>query len=997
MLDARRLEELAAAVADGHPPDLDGADADGIDESQRQTLVNLHAIAAIAGVLGSLSSDGATTQARPAVLAPGAVWGTLRIIEWVGAGRFGDVYRAWDPALHREVALKLMRSWETGGQTAAHVVHEGHLMARVQHANVVTIFGAQRIGAVTGLWMEFVSGRTLAGELEACGCFDANELVATGVALCAALSAVHDAGLVHRDVKAQNVMRDARGRVVLSDFGAGRELPQAQAGSASLAGTPMYVAPEIFAGRAPSPQSDVYSLGVLLFHLASGDFPVCGPSLLALREAHARGERRPLRALRPDLPARLCAAVDTATAADPARRFADAASLARALASSPPLRSTPHSPRGWVIAAALAVVTTGIVGWLGRDVRGASIPFAPRDLVLVTAFDNRTGEPRLDGALEHALERELTESSFLTIVPRQRVSDALVLMRRPVDLRVDEVVGREVALRDGQIRVLLSGRVERLGPTITLTTRIVRPTDGSVVASLSELTAGEAGLSSAVRRLAARVRRFLGERRSTFAHSGQRLAPVTTPSLTALRLYSEALALLDENQPRDPRAAAMLLRQAIHDDPTFALAHLRLAELAVGLDPDGVVHLDAALSAAAQTTEAERLLVAGIAHRLRGVWSGRRPAGQHQHFELAAAALGAYLRLQPDDTAATAALANVYRRLARADEANALDLRMADLRPTSPRAQIAGARAALASADPERARLLIERARLLDAPPEHLPPFDAAWLALFDAHDLWQRGDVAGALAEADRLSAALGTLPHTSPTPRPATTVRQSLRSPLEFHLWSLYVTLGRLDQARAIVRASRDMTPHEQDYFVMMAHDQQDDPALLRRFLRDRTTVPEVPERVGSIYFDAEMIDEARALVAQAPLDLYVGQLALVQGRLDEAVRALGRVLRGSQGAGDPGPLRAARKLADALVRQGRTDEATGALEAIHRVPTTAGAASGYEWLKVRDLLARVYRNAGRVTDAERVEAELRSLLAVADATHPIKRRIEQLQRTP
>ena len=212
---------------------------------------------------------------------------------------------------------------------------------------------------------------------------------------------------------------------------------------------------------------------------------------------------------------------------------------------------------------------------------------------------------------------------------------------------------------------------------------------------------------------------------------------------------------------------------------------------------------------------------------------------------------------------------------------------------------------------------------------------------------------------------------------------------------MWSLYATLGRLDQARAIVRASRDMTPHEQDYFVMMAHDQQDDPELLRRFLRDRTTVPEIPERVGSIYFDAGMIDEAQALVAQAPLDLYVGQLALVQGRLDEAVRTLGRVMRGSQGVGDPGPLRAARKLADALVQQGRTDEAAAALAAIPREPTTAGAASGYEWLKVRDRLAVVYRDAGRVTDAEGVEAELLSLLAVADVTHPIKRRVEQLQR--
>lgn len=846
--------------------------------------------------------------------------------------------------------------------------------------------------------MEFITGRTLAAELNARGPFDTQELIATGVALCAALAAVHDAGLLHRDVKAQNVLRDGRGRTVLSDFGTGRELPEAAAGEGGVAGTPMYVAPEILAGGAPSPQSDLYSLGVLLFHLATREFPVTGHTLSSLRKAHARGERRSLRTLRPDLSAQLCHAIDTAAAAARGDRFPDAPAMARALSAAAVVAHPPSSRRGWLPAAALTLVVTACVGWVAKSGQAPAIPFGPRDFVLVTAFDNRTGDARFDGTLELALERELTTSAFLEVVPQQRVSDALVLMRSPLDVRVDEQIGREVAARDGQIRVLLAGRVERLGATFTLTTRIVQPADGSVVASLVEVARSESGLHLALRQLAARVRRLLGERLPALAQNGPRLAPVTTPSLTALRLYSEAIGLLDENQPRDPRAAEALLRQAIADDPAFALAHLRLAELVGGRETDAAPHLDAAIAAAAQTTEAERLFVAGFAQRLRGVWSNRRPDAQQQHFELAGASLAAYLRLKSGDAAATGALASVYRRLGRADEANDLDMRTADLRPGSPRAQLGAARAALAAGDPERARLLVDRVRRLDAPPEHLPPMDAAWLAVFDAHDLWRAASPLQALAEADRVAGTLGTLSPLLPSTRSSPSVRGPMRSRLEIHLWSLYATLGRLDQARELVRASRDLTPQDQDFYVMLTLDQQNDPALLRRFLRDRTTAPEIPERVGSIFFDAEMIDEGRILVAQAPIDLYVGQLALAEDRLDEAARVLSRVVaRGSQSPGDPGPLRAARKLADTLVRQDRIHEAVAALEAVHRVPTMAGMASGYEWLKVRDLLARIYRDAGRVTDAERVEAELLSLLAVADVTHPIKRRIEQLQRAP
>lgn len=223
---AQRVTDLAEAVADGRTPDWQSAELSSSDSVERGVIAKLRAVQAIHGLYrtrgNSLGGAAGRTQ-----LSPGDVWGSLEIREHVGSGRFGDVYRAWDPALDREVALKLVR--RTAGQdgTETKIVEEGRLMARVRHPNVVIIHGAQRVDGVAGLWMELIEGHTLARELAARGPFDAQELTRVGVEVSRALAAVHRAGWVHRDVKAQNVLRDASGRIVLGDFGTGRELDEA--------------------------------------------------------------------------------------------------------------------------------------------------------------------------------------------------------------------------------------------------------------------------------------------------------------------------------------------------------------------------------------------------------------------------------------------------------------------------------------------------------------------------------------------------------------------------------------------------------------------------------------------------------------------------------------------------------------------------------------------------------------------------------------------------
>jgi eukaryotic-like serine/threonine-protein kinase len=174
MLDPQSITDLAAAVADGRLPDWDAVQSETTDDGDRQTIANLRTVAKIAELFIGLTAGRLTPSSDHHVLAPGTMWGGLRVIEQVGQGRFGRVYRAWDPTLDRDVALKLLdASGVHSDVETADVIEEGRLMARVRHPNVATIHGAQRIDGVTGLWMEFVRGRTLAGELEERGPFGA--------------------------------------------------------------------------------------------------------------------------------------------------------------------------------------------------------------------------------------------------------------------------------------------------------------------------------------------------------------------------------------------------------------------------------------------------------------------------------------------------------------------------------------------------------------------------------------------------------------------------------------------------------------------------------------------------------------------------------------------------------------------------------------------------------------------------------------------------------
>jgi eukaryotic-like serine/threonine-protein kinase len=327
---------LAQAVSNGERVDWDHLERRSGDDEENSVVRALHAVEEIARVhKTSVPTMSAAEEGTDRGQSDPRRWRQLHIVECVGQGTFGAVYRAREEGLDREVALKLL--WARAGDTLIHpstVLKEARMLARVRHPNVVTVHGAESAEGRVGLWMEFIQGRTLEDLLAAQGPFGAREATAIGIDLCHALAAVHGAGLLHRDLKCRNVMREEGGRIVLMDFGASAEVAITQPGLHNdLTGTPAYLAPELFEGGGPSETSDVYSLGVLLFHLVSATYPVAGATKDDIRRAHQKRERLRLRDARPNLPDAFVRVVERALAHDPGDRYQTAGAFADDLAA----------------------------------------------------------------------------------------------------------------------------------------------------------------------------------------------------------------------------------------------------------------------------------------------------------------------------------------------------------------------------------------------------------------------------------------------------------------------------------------------------------------------------------------------------------------------------------------------------------------------------------------------------------------------------------------
>lgn len=396
-LEDPRLAALVEALARGEAIDWQQAESSAGSEEEKQKIRALAAISEVAtfhrtwlaegGILGDLDEEEEQDDEVP------THWGELEILERVGRGSFGDVYKAREPRLDRIVALKLIRASAKTPEREAETLREGRLLAKVRHPNVATVHGAAGADGRVGFWMEFLEGKNLAEILAEKGRFEAREAAEIGIALCRALAAVHAQGIVHRDVKAQNVVRENDGRIVLTDFGVGRDTALVQSEEPSLSGTPLYLAPELFEGKHPTPASDLYALGVLLFYLVTGEFPVTGNTFEELRAAHQGRKRQWLKELRKDLPGTFVAAVERALDRDSQKR-AGVGELERELGRFLGERAQVRRLKKVLLAAAMIVATSMIAFW-GYSVRRSQM----RRQALFTE-SKQFAEDDLDGAVQ---------------------------------------------------------------------------------------------------------------------------------------------------------------------------------------------------------------------------------------------------------------------------------------------------------------------------------------------------------------------------------------------------------------------------------------------------------------------------------------------------------------------------------------------------------------------------------------------------------------------
>jgi TolB-like protein len=556
--DSRLIEELAGAVLDGTPVNWPAT----ADPSAGRLLDHLRVAAAVADLHRTstgLTSHPAASARR--VLPVPESWGHLRILDRIGRGAFGDVYRAWDSRLDRHVALKLIHApaRAAGEPFPSSIIREGRLLARVRHPNVAMIHGAEQIGDCIGLWMELVQGRTLEESLRAGATFSPEQVTQIGIELARAVAAVHAAGLLHRDIKAQNVMQSADGRIVLMDFGTGRELVD---DATDLAGTPLCLAPEVFRGEPASVQSDVYSLGVVLYHLLTDAYPVKGRTVTEVRTAHEQHDRIDLQSRRADVSIGLARVIRKAIDPDPAARYDSAEALSKALEQL----ARPARARGrwigYVAAAALGIaLVAGVQGFVAGHGAAAVSSLALRasetPTIAVLPFASFSADPDsqlIAEGLTSEIAHYLGAIEGLTVVALTGSPGA---QRSPVDIRA---IGRE-----RNVNLVLTGSVLVSGGQLRVNADLIRVADLAYVWTTDTLTEDGHNVVATHEDLSLlivnRLRLQVGQGQRRY-----RLDPDMEP------VFLKAQGLLARRRTDNAGKAAQLFEQVIARDATYAPA-----------------------------------------------------------------------------------------------------------------------------------------------------------------------------------------------------------------------------------------------------------------------------------------------------------------------------------------------------------------------------------------------------------------------------------------
>jgi len=598
------------------------------------------------------------------------------------------------------------------------------------------------------------------------------------------------------------------------------------------------------------------------------------------------------------------------------------------------------------------------------------VPFEERDWILVADIENRTGIELFDETLKYALEWNLSNSRYVNVVPRERIEDIFRLMKKPSDHELSVSVAREVCLRDGEISAFLSGRTEKVGSGYVLTLQIIEPKEGATLAGTSLTAEGEVEVMAAVQRLSNWVREVLGESPASVYDDEQGLERVTTPSLKALQLFSEADALEREGRHE---VASELLKSALEEDPGFAAASTWLAWTTrnSGAEPaEYLRYAKDAVSLSEQVSEREQLIIKGSYHLLANELEAALPFWE------------ALVQSYQKDYWGNRNLLGCYLRLDRRVDAARQQVRLAELRPND---YFLTARAAQelvhTLGETGRAGPWVQRALSLASPDtvRKAPPWVFSWLKTYPAFQCWREGDVTGAVENCETVAGELGS--H-----------REGTRSQLALDLGSLYFLLGRNDDARKMLLDVRPCWDQFSEHL--------DESGVPDRELVECSRVAAGAPVSAMILARAGFLRDAERLMSafeeqdwpDAYLFVMRGELLRAKGSKAEAVSAFEKGLEQfrHRGLGREFFL-AAESLATLLEEEGNPQKAAWVLERASQSKSRLFLVGAETWLRNGELMSNLYRRLGWDDRAREVEQELLSLLREADVDHPIPRRLK------
>lgn len=622
----------------------------------------------------------------------------------------------------------------------------------------------------------------------------------------------------------------------------------------------------------------------------------------------------------------------------------------------------------------LALLTTAVLALIvGSSSRNEEAPLPPRLVtVLIGAFQNATDEPVLDGTLHFALQRELSNSGSVRVISPERLQDILKLMRHPGVSEPDRALGLDICRRTPGVRALIIGRAQKVGNQYLLTAEIIDPADGTTLRAEESQASRQRDILGAIHSLAAQVRSDMVNNLSAFSPSPPSFEHVTTPSLHALQLYSEANDLMIRNGPIGEDIVA-LLQQAAAEDPDFASAHLMLAHLLRNMGRRAAnEHFERALALANTTSERERLFIRGSYYDTKIVTPGDAASLK------AAAAYEELLRHYPDDFWAIRNLAGIYRQAGRIREASLLQARKVESRPESKEEDMPYLwRTLLAVGETSAADRLVALCNARRDIPQCMELLIARdFMPVWHAIRLGQPEEA---------LQLAEGIRDKYSTAGQVAASLLQSTMS-------DVYGDLGILPKDLELARNSAD--PNVRFPVTAIVAYFRGDRAAENSALSEWGKHPDIvaPVHVMRLAALGRFRDAQIAIVTLKKsypaqiVHLSRGYVELGKGNISDSLHDLREGDDFYKQQHFPAMCKTSDHLATALERLGRTDEAIQVLVEAEAELANMGEGEFVDFwnLIARQHLARLYRNAGKIPEATAIEAELRTQLRLSEPDH-------------